>query len=176
MHYIYYDSSTSDMSDIIDLPLPLPFLSGTHVPVLQVVAGDHNLTDDKGDFYAVSSILVHPEFDSSSKDYDVAILTLRDPITFSATVAPICLPSLPQTCVGPICVPAGLELLTDLHEVSQIQFHVWHSVFLVLIESACSCFQQGEYWWAFSGHCGTSRRFVDSTTLYSNHDIMIMRS
>ena len=102
------------MSDIIDLPLPLPFLSGTHVPVLQVVAGDHNLTDDKGDFYAVSSILVHPEFDSSSKDYDVAILTLRDPITFSATVAPICLPSLPQTCVGPICVPAGIELLTDL--------------------------------------------------------------
>ena len=117
MHYIYYDSSTSDMSDIIDLPLPLPFLSGTHVPVLQVVAGDHNLTDDKGDFYAVSSILVHPEFDSSSKDYDVAILTLRDPITFSATVAPICLPSLPQTCVGPICVPAGLELLTDFREV-----------------------------------------------------------
>ena len=29
---------------------------------------------------------------------------------------------------------------------------------------------------AFSRHCGTSRRFVDSTTLYSNHDIMIMRS
>ena len=139
MHYTNYDSSTSDMSDIIDLPLPLPFLSGTHVPVLQVVAGDHNLTDDKGDFYAVSSILVHPEFDSSSKDYDVAILTLRDPITFSATVAPICLPSLPQTCVGPICVPAGIELSTGHREVSQFQFHiyltilhaVWHSVLIM---------------------------------------------
>merc|ERR1712155_105573 len=29
---------------------------------------------------------------------------------------------------------------------------------------------------AFSRHCGTSRRFVDSTTLYSNRDIMRMRS
>ena len=96
------------MSDIIDLPLPLPFLSGTHVPVLQVVAGDHNLTDDKGDFYAVSSILVHPEFDSSSKDYDVAILTLRDPITFSATAAPVCLPaSVSPLYTGEVATVAG---------------------------------------------------------------------
>ena len=29
---------------------------------------------------------------------------------------------------------------------------------------------------AFSRHCETSRRFVDSTTLYSNRDIMRMRS
>ena len=29
---------------------------------------------------------------------------------------------------------------------------------------------------AFSRHCETSRRFVDSTTLYSNHDILRMRS
>ena len=76
----------------VDIPL-----LGSLVPFLQVVVGDHDLTDDQGDFYKVSSILKHPNYnDTLPVDYDFAILTLRKQITFSPTVAPICLPASVQ--------------------------------------------------------------------------------
>ena len=83
----------------IDIPL-----LGSLVPFLQVVAGDHDLTDDQGDFYKVSSVLMHPDYKNTlssssvnkSVDYDFAILTLTKKITFSPTVAPICLPASVQ--------------------------------------------------------------------------------
>ena len=76
----------------VDIPL-----LGSLVPFLQVVVGDHDLTDDQGDFYKVSSILKHPDYnDTLPVDYDIAILTLRNQITFSPTVAPICLPASVQ--------------------------------------------------------------------------------
>ena len=62
-----------------------------------MVAGDHDLTDDQGDFYKVSSILKHPDYNGTLPvDYDFAILTLAKTITFSLTVAPICLPASVQ--------------------------------------------------------------------------------
>ena len=62
----------------VDIPL-----LGSLVPFLQVVVGDHDLTDDQGDFYKVSSILKHPDYnDTLPVDYDIAILTLRNQITF----------------------------------------------------------------------------------------------
>ena len=76
----------------VDIPL-----LGSLVPFLQVVVGDHDLTDDQGDFYKVSSILKHPDYiDTLPVDYDIAILTLTKQITFSPTVAPICLPASVQ--------------------------------------------------------------------------------
>ena len=52
----------------VDIPL-----LGSLVPFLQVVAGDHDLTDDQGDFYKVSSILKHPDYnDTLPVDYDIA--------------------------------------------------------------------------------------------------------
>ena len=44
----------------IDIPL-----LGSLVPFLQVVVGDHDLTDDQGDFYKVSSILKHPDYNDT---------------------------------------------------------------------------------------------------------------
>ena len=76
----------------VDIPL-----LGSLVPFLQVVVGDHDLTDDQGDFYKVSSILKHPDYnDTLPVDYDISILTLTKQITFSPTVAPICLPASVQ--------------------------------------------------------------------------------
>ena len=83
----------------VDIPL-----LGSLVPFLQVVVGDHDLTDDQGDFYKVSSVLKHPDYKNTltgssvnkSVDYDIAILTLAKQITFSPTVAPICLPASVQ--------------------------------------------------------------------------------
>ena len=61
------------------------------------MVGDHDLTDDQGDFYKVSSILKHPDYNGTLPvDYDFAILTLAKTITFSLTVAPICLPASVQ--------------------------------------------------------------------------------
>ena len=45
-----------------------------------------------GEIYQVSKKLEHPNYDSSTFDYDVAILTLYQPITFSNKIKPISLP------------------------------------------------------------------------------------
>ena len=44
----------------------------------------------------VSSIRNHYLFDYSSLNYDISILTLGSLLTFSSTVSPVCLPSLPS--------------------------------------------------------------------------------
>jgi hypothetical protein len=43
----------------------------------------------------IKKIEIHPEFDVTSKAayYDVAILTLKDPIKFSHNIRPVCLPT-----------------------------------------------------------------------------------
>ena len=49
----------------------------------------------------VSSIRNHYLFDYSSLNYDISILTLASLLTFSSTVSPVCLPSLPSDFWNP---------------------------------------------------------------------------
>ena len=44
----------------------------------------------------VSTIINHPRFNENA-DYDYAVMTITTPITFSPTVAPICLPASVDT-------------------------------------------------------------------------------
>ncbi|KAL7393378.1 hypothetical protein ABVT39_009947 [Epinephelus coioides] len=42
---------------------------------------------------STDSIHVHPEYNSSSFDNDIGLIKLQDPITFSSSIMPICLPA-----------------------------------------------------------------------------------
>ena len=44
------------------------------------------------DIRNISKITVHPEYDKFNQLNDIAILTLSSPLTFSKSMAPICLP------------------------------------------------------------------------------------
>jgi hypothetical protein len=43
--------------------------------------------------YTPASFERHPNFNEKTEDYDYAIITLADPVTFNDGVVPICLPS-----------------------------------------------------------------------------------
>ena len=60
---------------------------------IQVLLGEHDTTDSVADIRSISAINDHPSYDSGSLEYDYSILTLSDPVTFSRTMAPVCLPA-----------------------------------------------------------------------------------
>ncbi|XP_042595126.1 transmembrane protease serine 13-like isoform X1 [Cyprinus carpio] len=47
--------------------------------------------------YLVKKIIVNENYNSDSSDYDVALLKLSSPVTFSSTVQPVCFPTFDQT-------------------------------------------------------------------------------
>ena len=62
-------------------------------PSIQVLVGEHNVGDTEADRRAIASITIHPNYDHTKKDYDVALLTFVSPVTFTTAIGPICLPS-----------------------------------------------------------------------------------
>jgi len=59
-----------------------------------VVLGEHDVTDSLRVVMELSNITEHPKYKTNVQDYyDIAILTLKTPITFSETSSPICLPA-----------------------------------------------------------------------------------
>ena len=61
---------------------------------IRVLVGEHDTTDSVADIRPISAITDHPNYDASNNyAYDVSILTLASPISFSSVVAPVCLPS-----------------------------------------------------------------------------------
>ena len=83
---------------------------------MRVVVGEHNIVDHVADRRDVSRVHLHPKYEvKRSKEYttvastggygklpdfDFAILTLTQPLTFSSAVAPICLPAPPEFLRG----------------------------------------------------------------------------
>ena len=67
---------------------------GGNPAYLRVVVGEHDTTDSAVDIRTVSTITDHPNYaEYNNYAYDVSILTLSSPLTFSRVVAPVCLPS-----------------------------------------------------------------------------------
>ena len=71
---------------------------------IHVRLGTNVLNNQSGIKFKVYSVAIHPKYDSTNYDYDVAILTLRTPVTFSDKINVI---NLPKAC-------ASLECLTGL--------------------------------------------------------------
>ena len=63
---------------------------------LQVYLGEHDTTDTAADIRTVSRITNHPQFNPDNGLNNIAILTLTEPLTFSRTMSPVCLPAGPS--------------------------------------------------------------------------------
>ena len=79
---------------------------------VKVVVGEHNILDHVSDRRDVSYVQIHPKYKvrnpteyttlattqaGQAGEFDFAILTLTQPLTFSSVVAPICLPASSYT-------------------------------------------------------------------------------
>jgi len=64
----------------------------------KVVVGDHDVTRGDGEQrVSVASWTSHPNYNSNNQDHDIAIIQLSQPVQFSDSVAPVCLPPSSST-------------------------------------------------------------------------------
>ena len=63
----------------------------------QVLVEEHNTADLDADRRDVSKIRSHPRYNYEEADYDFSILFLSSTLTFSSTIAPVCLPASTQS-------------------------------------------------------------------------------
>merc|ERR1712123_56828 len=92
-----------------------------------VVLGEHDLTKSDGEKKVrVCGITNNPSYNSGTVDYDFAILTLCDAVTFSTDISPACLPTSSRTnydnrqaiVSGWGTLSSGGRTPTVLHEVT----------------------------------------------------------
>ena len=75
---------------------------------IQVLVGEHDISDSVADIHTVSMITNHPKFNHDNADYDFSIMTLTSLITFSSKAAPICLPaSVASLYTGQVATVTG---------------------------------------------------------------------
>jgi len=67
---------------------------GTSASNIYVVVGEHDLTKSDGEKYVkVCAKAEHPNYSSRTTDYDYAVLTLCQELTWAKDIAPVCLPT-----------------------------------------------------------------------------------
>ncbi|XP_033930409.1 suppressor of tumorigenicity 14 protein-like [Melopsittacus undulatus] len=72
--------------------------------------GLHTITEksNRVAMRSIKRIVVHPQYDHSISDYDIALLEMETPVFFSELVQPICLPSTSRVFVyGTVCYVTG---------------------------------------------------------------------
>ncbi|KAK4320257.1 hypothetical protein Pmani_008866 [Petrolisthes manimaculis] len=76
--------------------------------IFQVVAGeyDRSVTEGSEQKVGVSQAIVHPNYDSSTYENDIALLKLKHDLTFNEYVQPIQMPTK-NTVVSGMCMVAG---------------------------------------------------------------------
>lgn len=65
---------------------------------IRIILGDYDqfvTTETPAIMRAVSAIIRHRNFDSNTYNHDIALMKLRKPVTFSKTIAPVCVPTDP---------------------------------------------------------------------------------
>ena len=75
---------------------------------VKVLLGEHNIADSVNNKADVAEVIMHPEYRESNNNNDFAILRLSSPVTFTAEVAPACLPAdVKQTYKNKVATVTG---------------------------------------------------------------------
>ena len=88
-----------------------------------MLVGEHDTSDTDVDRRDVSKIRSHPKYNHTNADYDVSILFLTAPLTFSSSIAPICLPASTQSLyTGQVATVTGWgDIGADGSQASTLQ-------------------------------------------------------
>uniref|UniRef100_A0A8B9NMA7 Peptidase S1 domain-containing protein n=1 Tax=Accipiter nisus TaxID=211598 RepID=A0A8B9NMA7_9AVES len=71
---------------------------------------------------SIKRIIVHPQYDQSISDYDIALLEMETSVFFSELVQPICLPSTSRIFVyGTVCYVTGWGQMTIDLQISRVR-------------------------------------------------------
>jgi len=87
---------------------------GSSPSSIAVLLGEHKIDDSSFTRVAISAITDHPGYSASTLDSDFSILTLAEPVTFSSSVSPACLPaSTSQDYAGQVATVSGWGTLSS---------------------------------------------------------------
>ena len=76
--------------------------------------GEHDTSDSEVDRRDVSKIRIHPRYNNEDGHFDVAILFLSSPLTFSSTIGAVCLPASTQSLyTGQVATVTGWGLTSS---------------------------------------------------------------
>ena len=79
-----------------------------------MLIGEHDTSDTEVEIRDVSTIRNHPKFNNENADFDYSILTLTFPLTFSSTIAAVCLPASTQSLyTGQVATVTGWGLTSS---------------------------------------------------------------
>jgi secreted trypsin-like serine protease len=89
----------------------------------QVMVGEHDWNSDHGSevMHDVSRVIAHPDWDTNTLDYDIALFKLKKPVQFGKYVQPACLPSA-ELPPGTECYITGwgkIQHPGNMHDVLQ---------------------------------------------------------
>ena len=72
--------------------------------LVTVLLGEHIIGDDDDkanpEEFKVANVIKHEEYNSRSYDNDIAIIELKEEVTFKKGISPICLPSIASNLDG----------------------------------------------------------------------------
>ncbi|NWS87137.1 ST14 protein, partial [Toxostoma redivivum] len=90
---------------------------------------------------SIIRIIVHPQYDQSISDYDIALLEMETPVLFSELVQPICLPSSSRVFLyGTVCYVTGWGAIK---ENSQLAKTLQEARVRMINQSVCSKLYDG---------------------------------
>uniref|UniRef100_A0A8C1XSL0 Zmp:0000001114 n=2 Tax=Cyprinus carpio TaxID=7962 RepID=A0A8C1XSL0_CYPCA len=90
----------------------------------------------------LKNIITHPNYDSMSYDYDISLLELSDPLNFTNTVHPICLPAPTHVfSAGSSCFVTGWGTLREGGSVAQI---LQKAEVKVINDTVCNMVTEGQ--------------------------------
>ena len=76
--------------------------AGETTKSMKVLLGEHMIDDNSYTIMPISKITDDPLYNDNNYQYDFSILTLKEPVEFSAAIAPACMPSyVDQVCSIP---------------------------------------------------------------------------
>ena len=92
--------------------------NGTTETDIRVVIGGHNLDERNWTTIEVSKVTADPNYSGGRPyNYDLAILTLEEPVNFSRTVSPACLPSdVTEDFTGQVATITGWGAINESYD------------------------------------------------------------
>ena len=84
---------------------------------ISVIVGEHNIDDDDFERLEISKIVIDLDWNRETLTNDFAILTLAEPLSFSAEVSPVCLPwDTTKQYTGEVATTTGWGILSSSKE------------------------------------------------------------
>jgi len=92
------------------------------------VTGEHDLrkADGTEQVIPIEQIIIHPNYNPTGIDYDVALIKLRQQITFNNDVRPVCLPTM-DFPPGTNCNVTGWGHTTYGGNIAQVNILMFYS-------------------------------------------------